>query len=110
EAATFEQVLGAADVLTLHADGRASNKSLLNAAGLAKCKKDVTIINTSRGFVVDAGALAEFLRSNPNASAWLDVHEPEPFGDNYPLLGVANAHLSPHIAAATRTAHANMSW
>jgi phosphoglycerate dehydrogenase-like enzyme len=38
------------------------------------------------------------------------VHDPEPFPESYPLLGLSNAHLSPHIAAATATAHANMSW
>jgi len=107
---SFEEVLARSDVLTLHPDGRASNRHLIDAAALASCKADVVLINTSRGFVVDADALAAFLRANPGAQALLDVHDPEPFGAGYPLLGLPNAQLSPHIAAATRTAHRNMSW
>lgn len=106
---TFDEVLHAADVLTIHVDGRASNRHLINAAALARCKRSVMLINTSRGFVVDAAALAVFLRANPVAAAVLDVHDPEPFGPDYPLLGLPNARLTPHIGAATATAHANMS-
>ena len=108
--ASLEHLLREADVLTLHPDGRPGNRGMIGAAQLALCKPDVVLINTSRGFVLDAAALAAFLRKHPAAQAILDVHEPEPFGFGYPLLGLTNAHLSPHIAAATRTAHANMSW
>jgi phosphoglycerate dehydrogenase-like enzyme len=99
-----------ADILTVHVDSRPGNRGLIGAPALAGCKPDVVLINTSRGFVVDAPALAAFLRASPAAQAVLDVHEPEPFDASYPLLGVKNARLLPHIAAATRTAHANMSW
>lgn len=107
---SFDEVVAQADVLTLHPDGRASNRHLLNAAALSKCKSDVVIINTSRGFVVDSYALADFLITHKGAQAILDVHDPEPFGPDYPLLDVPNVHLSAHIAAATATAHRNMSW
>ena len=110
EAVSMERLLSESDVISLHVDGRKSNKGLLNAAALSRCKPDVVIVNTSRGFVVDAAALAEFLKAHPAASALIDVHEPEPFGSGYPLLGLPNAHLSAHIAAATKQAHANMSW
>ena len=106
----LERVLRESDVLTLHPDGRAGNRGLLGAKELAMCKRDVLLINTSRGFVVDAGALAAFLKANTSASAMLDVHEPEPIPADHPLLGIPNAHLSPHIGAATATAQANMSW
>ena len=108
--ASFEQVLQQADILTLHPDGRPFNRHLLNAAACARLKPDVLLINTSRGFIVDTAAVAAFLRAHPAAQAIIDVHEPEPFGPDYPLLGVSNAHLSAHIAAATSTAHRNMSW
>lgn len=108
--ASFEEVLERADVLTLHPDGRPGNRHLINAPALTRLKKDVVFINTSRGFVVDAAALGSFLHTHPGAQALLDVHDPEPFGPDYPLLGLANTHLTPHIAAATTTAHRNMSW
>ncbi|MFN7021400.1 MAG: NAD(P)-dependent oxidoreductase [Phycisphaerales bacterium] len=108
--AGLDEVLASADVLTIHVDGRAGNRGLIGSRALARCRPDVVFINTSRGFVVDAGALAAFLRENAGAQALIDVHEPEPFGPDYPLLGLGNAHLSPHIGAATSSAHKNMSW
>jgi D-3-phosphoglycerate dehydrogenase len=38
------------------------------------------------------------------------VHNPEPFTSSYPLLGIENASLYPHIAAKTETAMKNMGW
>ena len=67
-------------------------------------------INTSRGFVVDASAVAVFLRTHPAALAMLDVHEPEPFGPDDPLLGLPNARLYPHLASRTDAAMSSMSW
>lgn len=108
--ASFFEVLSQADILTLHPDGRPSNRHLLNSAACIHLKPDVLLINTSRGFIIDTPAIAAFLRDHPAAQAIIDVHEPEPFGPDYPLLGLKNAHLSAHIAAATGTAHRNMSW
>lgn len=105
-----DEMLRTADALTIHVDGRAENHGILDAYALAQCKPDAIIINTSRGFVVDNAALAAFLLQNPESKALLDVHEPEPFGAEYELLGVENAWLSPHIASATSLAHKNMSW
>ena len=110
EAVSRERLLAEADVLSVHVDARPENRGMVGAAALGLVKGDVTLINTSRGFVVDAPALAAFLRAHPDARAMLDVHEPEPFGADYPLLGVENADLSPHIAAATGAAHKAMSW
>jgi D-3-phosphoglycerate dehydrogenase len=102
-------LLRESDVLTIHVDGRPTNKGLIDAAELALMQAHVTLINTARGFVVDPAALAHFLRNNPLAQARLDVHQPEPFGPDYPLLDLPNAHLSPHIAGRTRSAMARMS-
>ncbi|MBC7773635.1 MAG: hypothetical protein H7210_14160 [Pyrinomonadaceae bacterium] len=105
-----DELLAHADILTIHVDGRASNRDFANAAFFAGCRPDVLFINTSRGFVIDVHALASFLQANPNASAALDVHEPEPFDQTYPLIGLPNARLTAHLASATKTAHRNMSW
>jgi phosphoglycerate dehydrogenase-like enzyme len=105
-----ETLFRESDLLTIHVDGRAENHGVVEAASLALCKPDVVLVNTSRGFVVENDALAAFLKANPGAMAMLDVHEPEPFPPHYPLLGLANAKLSPHLASATARAHKNMSW
>jgi phosphoglycerate dehydrogenase-like enzyme len=105
-----ETLLSQADVLTVHVDGRPENRGLLNTDALGRMKANVVFINTSRGFVIDNVALAEFMIAHPEATALLDVHDPEPFDATYPLLDIANVHLSPHIAAATARAQLNMSW
>ena len=103
-------LLSESDVLTVHVDGRHSNRHLLSADQFRQMRSDVLLLNTSRGFVLDAQALAEFLRSHPQARAVLDVHEPEPIPPDYPLLGLSNAVLYPHLASRTRAAQINMSW
>ena len=105
-----ERLFAEADVVSLHIDGRASNRGFVGRSLIESMKPEVVLINTSRGFVVDNLALAAFLEANPQALALLDVHQPEPFDRDYPLLGLDNARLYPHLAAATRLAHVNMSW
>jgi phosphoglycerate dehydrogenase-like enzyme len=73
-------------------------------------KGDVVLINTSRGFVVDPVACAEFCVDHPGALAILDVHDPEPVAETSPLLEIANVRLSPHVAGATQAAKREMSW
>ena len=99
-----------ADVLSVHIDGRPMNRSFVGGELLNLLKPGAMFINTSRGFVVDNLALAAWLRRDPSALALLDVHEPEPFGSDYPLLGLRNAKLFPHLASRTESAMNNMSW
>src|SRR5207253_3092913 len=104
-----DQLLRESDIVSLHVDARPSNRHLVNAAALALVRPDVILVNTSRGLVVDDEALRMFLIKNGAARAILDVHDPEPIEPFHPLLGVANASLLPHLGAATKLAHANMS-
>lgn len=110
EPVALATLLGEADVLSVHIDPRPSNDGFIGAGLLKAMKADVTFINTSRGKVVDSAALAAFLCEHPGSRALIDVHEPEPFVAGYPLLGLPNAYLSAHIAAATQMAQTNMSW
>ena len=110
EPVSAARLLEEADALSIHVDGRKANRGLLGAEALGRMKGDVIFVNTSRGFVVQNHALAEFMIAHPGACALLDVHEPEPFDATYPLLEIENIHLAPHIASATDLAHANMSW
>lgn len=104
-----EALLAESDILTIHVDGRAANRGLIGAAECALLKRGVVVLNASRGFVVQPAALAAFLRERRDALAILDVHDPEPFSGDYPLLGLPNARLHPHIAAGTVRAKKNMS-
>lgn len=109
-AVSRDELLAGADILTIHVDGRPSNRGLVDADAFARMKPDVLLINAARGFLMDNRACAAFFGEHPDAMALLDVHEPEPIGSDYPLLGMPNVHLSPHLAAATDRAQENMSW
>jgi D-3-phosphoglycerate dehydrogenase len=99
-----------ADILTLHVDMRPGNENLIGRPELAQMKPSAILINTSRGEVLDAGALAEAIRAKSLAGAALDVFWPEPPKPDFPLLGFNNVLLTPHMAARTFTAIENMSW
>ncbi len=99
-----------ADILTIHIDMRPGNENLIGAAQLAMMKPSAILINTSRGEVLSATALAEAIRAKRLAGAALDVYSPEPPLADFPLLNLDNVLLTPHLAARTETAMQNMSW
>lgn len=109
-AVSRDELLARADVLTIHVDGRPGNRGLIDADALGHLKGDAILVNTSRGMVVDEPALAAFLGAHPRARALLDVHADEPVSAASPLAGLANAELSPHVAAATVPAKERMGW
>jgi phosphoglycerate dehydrogenase-like enzyme len=98
------------DVLSLHVDMRPGNEHLVGKQQLDLMKPDAILINTSRGEVLDVNALADALKSKRLAAAMLDVFDPEPPAADFPLLGMDNVLLTPHMAARTYTAIENMSW
>lgn len=101
-----------ADVLTVHVNHQPDNLNyhLVNADAIARMQPHAILVNTSRGEVVDAAALAAALRSGRLAGAALDVHEPEPPPADYPLFGAPNVIIAPHLAARTQGAMDRMSW
>ncbi|MGP1347597.1 MAG: NAD(P)-dependent oxidoreductase [Phycisphaerales bacterium] len=109
-AASLDELINASDIVTLHVDDRPTNRGLINTKNLRLLRDDAILINAARGFVIDHDALAAHLQAHPSTTAILDVHDPEPIPDSSPLLKLPNAHLSPHIGAATELAHRNMSW
>ncbi len=97
------------DIVTLHADGRPTNRHLIDAEALSQFRSGALLINAARGMLVDHDALAGWLRDHPEAHAILDVHDPEPPAPDAPLYALPNAWLLPHLASRTDTALRNMS-
>jgi D-3-phosphoglycerate dehydrogenase len=105
-----DQLYRQADILTIHVDMRPGNENLVGADQLALLKPTAVVLNTSRGEVLDAAALAGAIRAGKIFAAAIDVFHPEPPAADFPLLGLPNVLLTPHVAARTTTAMENMSW
>lgn len=105
-----DTLFSTADIVSLHVDMKAGNENLVGAPLLSLMKPTAILINTSRGEVLDDDALADAIRHKRIAGAAIDVFDPEPPKAGYPLLGLDNVLLTPHMAARTRTAIENMSW
>ena len=96
------------DVVSLHVPLTSLTRHLVNAEVLARFKPTSTLINTSRGAVVDDSALGAALSAGQLAGAALDVYETEPPPPDHPLLAAPNVLLSPHVAARTGVGLARM--
>ncbi|HOO76727.1 MAG TPA: D-glycerate dehydrogenase [bacterium] len=103
----LEALLKEADFVTLHVPLTPETEHLIDRERLALMKPDAVLVNTSRGPVVDEGALAEALNSGRLGAAGLDVFEEEP-AVHPALLGAENAVLLPHIGSATRETRGRM--
>jgi glyoxylate reductase len=106
----IDRLLSSSDIVSLHCPMTPETEHLIDQKALAKMKRTAYLINTSRGPVVDEGALAWALREHLIAGAALDVYEREPIV-HPDLLELENVLLIPHLASATtetRTAMADL--
>jgi phosphoglycerate dehydrogenase-like enzyme len=86
-----------ADFLSIHVQLSQRTRGLIGAGQLALMKKSAYLINTSRGPIVDEGALLDALRDKRIAGAGLDVFDIEPLPLNHPLRKLDNVVLTPHL-------------
>jgi len=105
---SLPELLHQSDVVTLHVDGRASNKSMFGEDEFAAMRSGALFLNLSRGFVVDYAALRRRIESGAIAGAAVDVFpvEPRGRGDEFrsELRGLPNVILTPHIGGSTEEA------
>ena len=100
-AESLEDLLGQADVVSLHRPLRPDTRHTLNAAALALLKPQAIVINTSRGGLIDQPALVTALADGKLAGAGLDVFEQEPLAADHALTRLSNVVLTPHLAGST---------
>ena len=109
---SLDELLGIADVVTLHVDGRDLNTKLIGKQQFEKMKQGVIFLNLSRGHVVDIHALRENILSGKVAGCAVDVFPQEPIDNNEEfvseLRGLPNTLLSPHIGGSTAEAQENI--
>lgn len=101
---SMNEVLRAADVVTLHIGG---NSELIDAKALATMKEGAFLINAARGGVVNEPALIDALKSQHIKAAGLDVFVDEP-KPSVQILMNPHVSLTPHIGAATVEAQARI--
>jgi glyoxylate reductase len=96
----LDELLRESDFVTIHTPLTEETTHLISASELQRMKQRAVLVNTSRGPVIDEGALAEALADNRIFAAGLDVYEEEP--KVHPkLLELENVVLAPHIGSAS---------
>ena len=104
---SLQDILGEADVVTIHVPLTAATHHLIGARELAWMRPTAFVINTARGSIVDEGALVDALKAGIIAGAGLDVYEQEP-AIHSGLIQLKQVVLLPHLGSATLHARVQM--
>lgn len=104
----LDELLAVADHVVLTIAMTEDTRHLLDRRTLALMKPTATLVNVSRGGVVDQVALAEALTDGTIASAALDVTDPEPISPDDPLLRLPNCLVIPHLGSSSQRTRAAM--
>ena len=104
---SLDEALRRADVVSLHVPATPETTRMIGRAELEAMKPDAILVNTARGSILDAAALAEALHARSVGAAGLDVYEQEPAVPTE-LLGAPRCVLLPHIGSATTRAREAM--
>ena len=99
-AETLPELLGACDVVSIHAALTPETRHLIGAPELAAMKEGAVLVNASRGPLLDEAALVAHCRAHPRFRAGLDVYENEP-AMAPGLAELDNVVLVPHLGSAT---------
>jgi glyoxylate reductase len=102
-----DELFERADVVSLHVPATAETRNLVDRDRLRRMKPTAILVNTARGALVDAAALADALRESRIGAAGLDVYASEPEVEPE-LLRAPRCVLLPHVGSATRRARDDM--
>ncbi len=97
----LDDLLGTADVVSLHLPLSPGSVGLIGAPELARMKPTAYLVNTARGAIVDTDALIEALQAGRIAGAALDVYPGSPERPDPRLFTLDNVVLTPHIGSAS---------
>ena len=109
---TLHELLSISDFVSLHVDGRVTNKNLIGAEEFKAMKDGVIFCNMSRGHVVEIDALVANIKSGKVRGCAIDVFPYEPKTNNEEFIndlrGLPNVILTPHIGGSTEEAQFNI--
>ena len=103
ELLTLDELLLAADFISVHLPKTQETAGLIGTEALAKTKPGVIIVNAARGGLIDEQALADAVRSGHVRGAGIDVFATEPCTDS-PLFELPQVVVTPHLGASTAEA------
>jgi len=106
----LQELIGQADVVTLHVPLVDATRGLFNAKNIASMKPGAILINTSRGHIVDIAAVAASLRSRHLGGAAIDVFDAEPLPASTDLQDCPNLLLTPHISGVSAESNERVSF
>jgi (S)-sulfolactate dehydrogenase len=109
-AAGLDELVAAADVVSLHVPLLDSTRNLFDGQRIAAMKHGAVLINTARGGIVDEVALAAALRSGQLGGAAIDVFGQEPVPAAAHFLDCPNLLLTPHIAGLSVESNERVSF
>lgn len=108
-AASFEELLTAADIISLHCNLNDANRGLLNRAAFARMRRKPLVLNVARGGLIVEADLVEALDRGLVAGAALDVlAQDSPDLLHHPLAGRDDVLLTPHVAFYSEAALADL--
>ena len=108
---SFRAAVEEAAFVSLHIPAKLENNGYINAQTLGFMRKDAWLVNTSRGSIIDEGALFDALSQEQLAGAALDVFQVEPYlpqDTHKDLRSLSRVLLSPHVGSSTREACARV--
>lgn len=92
----LNKLIPEADIIVLTVPLTDNTYHLMNRERISLLKTTAVVVNIARGAVVDTNALVEWLGTNPDSSAVLDVFEDEPLSEENPLWKLSNVIITPH--------------
>ncbi|MHB8581380.1 MAG: C-terminal binding protein [Ignavibacteriaceae bacterium] len=95
---SLEEVLTQSDMISIHCTLDPTTYHMIGETELKMMKSEAIIVNTARGGIIDAEALAKACKEKWIAGAGIDVYEKEPPPYNFPLIGLENVILTPHLS------------
>lgn len=101
ERVSFEDLLARSDHVSIHVRLSERTEGLLDARAIGRMKQGATLINTSRGPIVDVPAMIAALESGALAGAGIDVYAHEPLPVDDPIRKAPNLILTPHVGYVT---------
>lgn len=101
-----DELLSRADVVTIHLKLSERTTGLLGRRELRLMKPTAFLVNTSRGPIVEEGALREALQQRIVAGAALDVFDDEPLPLDHPFRRLEGTVITPHLGYVTAEGYA----